>query len=141
MKNLLIIVFLCCSYVSFSQASSDEQVKKTLQNYIDGSSYNKLKLLRSAFSKNATLYLTTRDGFKRLTPEDYVGFFKNSKEGEFNGRHGKILSVEVTKDIATARVEISIPKRKWIFIDLFLLKKTGEGWKIISKTATRIDNE
>ena len=141
MKNLLIIVFLCCSYVSFSQTSSEEQVKKTLQNYIDGSSYNKLTLLRSAFSENATLYLTTRDGFKRLTPEDYVGFFKNSKEGEFNGRHGKILSVEVAKDIASAKVEIAIPKRKWIFIDLFLLKKTNKGWKIISKTATRIDNE
>lgn len=142
MKNLLIIVFLCCSYVSFSQeANSEKQVKQTLQNYIDGSSYNKTKLLESAFFSNATLYLTTRDGFKRLTPEDYVGFFKNGKQGEFNGRHGKILYVEITKDIANAKVEISIPKRKWVYIDLFLLKKTEQGWKIISKTATRIDNE
>ena len=54
--------------------------------------------------------------------------------------NGKVISIEVVKDIATAKVEISIPDRKMIFIDLFLLKKIGDKWKIISKTATRIDD-
>ncbi|MFY0629221.1 MAG: nuclear transport factor 2 family protein [Flavobacteriaceae bacterium] len=138
MKHIFIVVALLFSCLGFSQ--NDKLVKQTLQNYIEGSSYNKLELLESAFAENATLYLTGRDGFKRYTPKEYAGFFKNSKKGEFNGRVGKILSVEVIKDIATAKVEIAGPKRKWVYIDLFLLKETASGWKIISKTATRIDD-
>lgn len=126
--------------VLVSQESSFKAVEKTLQNYITGSSYNKLQQLESAFTKDATLYLTGRDGFFKIyTPKEYSGFFKNKKNGEFNGRVGKILSIEIFKDIASAKAEIFGPDRKWVYIDLFLLKETEKGWKIISKTATRVD--
>ena len=127
--------------VQISNAQSDTLlIEKTLQNYMDGSSYNKPEMLLSAFTKNATLYLTGRDGFKLYSPEEYVVFFKNAKIGKFNGRVATILATEVVKDIATAKVEIAGPDRKWIYIDLFLLKKFENGWKIISKTATRVDD-
>jgi hypothetical protein len=116
-------------------------VVKTLQNYMEGSSYNKLDILESAFTEDETLYLTGKDGFKIYTPKEYVGFFKNKKYGECNGRLAKVLAVEVIKDIASAKIEIVGPSRKWVYIDLFLLKKTDNGWKIISKTATRVDDE
>lgn len=140
MKNyiLLFITFLA---FQFTTAQSEcVQVEKTLQKYMEGSSYNKLEMLESAFTDNATLYLTGREGFKLYTPKEYAGFFKNKEAGSFNGRHAKVLAIEVVKDIATAKVEIAGPKREWVYIDLFLLKKFEEGWKIISKTATRIDN-
>ncbi len=114
-------------------------VKKTLKNYINGSSYNKLDTITSAFASNATLYLSGKDGFKRYTPQEYAGFFKRGEKGKFNGRRGKILSIEITKDIATAKVEIANPEQKWVYIDLFLLKKKENGWRIISKTATRVN--
>jgi len=140
MKKLFVIAFCLIAFQGFSQNdSSRKQIRKTLQNYIDGSSYNKLETLKSAFATNATLYLTGRDGFKRYTPEEYAGFFRNRKEGEFNGRYGKILFVDVLKDVATAKVEISIPKAGMVYMDLFLLKEIDGDWKIISKTATRID--
>ena len=124
-----------------SSTSDEKLIKRALQNYMDGSSYNRRKQIKSAFTNDATLYLTNREGkFKRYTPQEYADFFKNRKEGEFNGRDAKILAFEVTKDIATAKVEIAGPKRKWVYIDLFLLKKLAGEWKIISKTATRIDN-
>ena len=63
------------------------------------------------------------------------------KKGEFNGRVAKILAVEVIRDIATAKVEIAGPDRKWVYVDLFLLKKFDKEWKIISKTATRVDDK
>jgi hypothetical protein len=138
-QYLFLFISLCAIQLSTAQ-TEHSLVEKTLQNYIDGSSYNKLDLLESAFTENATLYLTGKDGeFKRYTPKEYAGFFKNKKYGEFNGRIGKVLSIEVVKDIATAKVEIAGPERKWVYIDLFLLKKTANGWKIISKTATRVD--
>ncbi|GGG98434.1 hypothetical protein GCM10011416_15720 [Polaribacter pacificus] len=128
--------------IQLAKAQTDHlQVEKTLQNYIEGSSYNKLDLLKSAFAENATLYLTMGTGvFKRLSPADYAELFKNNPSGKFNGRYGKVLSVSLIKDIATAKVEIRIPARKMVYIDLFLLKRTDSGWKIISKTATRIDD-
>ena len=107
---------------------------------MEGSSYNKLEMLESAFAENATLYLTGREGFKVYTPKDYVGFFKNGEAGKFNGRYAKVLAIEVVEDIASAKVEITFPKRNMVYIDLFLLKKFEEEWKIISKTATRVDN-
>lgn len=135
-----ILLFITFLTVAFANAQSEHSlVEKMLQNYIDGSSYNRLDQLESAFIENATLYLTIKDEFKPITPKDYVAYFKNSNAGKFNGRYGKVLSIEVVKDIATAKVEISIPERNMVYMDLFLLKKTGNGWKIISKTATRID--
>ncbi|WP_438423559.1 nuclear transport factor 2 family protein [Aquimarina macrocephali] len=118
--------------------SEKEMIEKTLKNYIQGSSYNDVEKLESAFTADATLYLTVRDTFKRLTPTDYLRFFKNKKKGAYNGRIGNILSIEIHRDIATAKVEILIPERKLKLIDLFLLKKLKDDWKIISKTATRL---
>lgn len=116
-------------------------VKTTLQKYMKGSSYNNQDLIKSAFTNNATLYLTKRDGsFKTYTAQEYAGFFKNGKAGVFNGRDAKVLAIEVVKDIATAKVEIAGPNRKWVYIDLFLLKRQNDEWKIISKTATRVDD-
>jgi len=137
-QYFLIFITLCAMQLSNAQ-TEHSLVTKTLQNYMEGSSYNKLDVLENAFTENATLYLTGKDGFKLYTPKEYAGFFKNKKYGEFNGRDGKLLAIEIVKDIATAKVEIAGPERKWVYIDLFLLKKTANGWKIISKTATRVD--
>ncbi|MFT7898335.1 nuclear transport factor 2 family protein [Tenacibaculum ascidiaceicola] len=117
--------------------SDKELIEETLKSYIKGSSYNRLHILKNSFSKDATLYLTVKDGFKRYSPEQYTSFFSPDKKGEFNGRIGEIISIDITNDIATAKVEILIPNRKWRFVDLFLLKKFANNWKIISKTATR----
>lgn len=138
----IVLLFVMLFAFQFTQAQSESSlIEKTLKNYMNGSSYNKPKMLLSAFTENATLYLTGREGFKLYSPKEYVGFFKNAKIGEFNGRVAKILATEVVKDIATAKVEIAGPDRKWVYIDLFLLKKFENGWKIISKTATRVDEE
>ena len=126
---------------TYRKSSHNPAVVKTLQKYMEGSSYNKREMLLSAFAENATLYLTNRDGdFKRYSPNEYADFFKNAEKGKFNGRDTKILEVTVTKDIATAKVEIAGPNRAWVYIDLFLLKKIKNDWKIISKTATRVDD-
>lgn len=138
MKKILFLFTLVSSTIVVAQESSFKNVEKTLQDYITGSSYNQLEQLENSFTVDATLYLTGKDGFKIYTPKEYVGFFKNKKAGEFNGRVGEILSIEIFKDIATAKAEIAGPNRDWVYIDLFLLKKTEKGWKIISKTATKV---
>lgn len=141
MKQYIFIFISLCAIQLTTAQTEHAAVEKTLQNYIHGSSYNELEMLENAFAENATLYLTGRDGaFKRYTPKEYAGFFKNREKGTFNGREGKVLSIEIIKDIAMAKVEIAGPKRAWVYIDLFLLKKIENEWKIISKTATRTED-
>ncbi len=141
MKNyMFLFVAIFNLQISFSQ-SETSLIEKTLKNYTEGSSYNKPKMLESAFYSKATLYLTGKKGFNVYSPKEYVVFFKNSEIGKFNGRNSKVLAIEVIKDIATAKVEISGPDRKWVYIDLFLLKKIDQNWVIISKTATKVSDD
>lgn len=141
MKNYILLFAIALTFQLTNAQSECVKVEETLQKYMEGSSYNKLELLESAFTDNATLYLTLKDGsFKPITPKDYIGFFKNGEVGKFNGREAEVLAIEVVKDIATAKVRIAFPKNDMVYIDLFLLKKFENDWKIISKTATRTDN-
>lgn len=140
-KTVFALITLLSVTIASCQSNAEAQIRATLTNYIEGSSYNRVDQIKKAFASNATLYLTNKDGdFKTYTPEEYSGFFKNREPGKFNGRVGKILAIEIEKNIANARAEIVIPERKSKYIDLFLLKNIdGEGWRIISKTATQTD--
>ncbi|MGB7327913.1 MAG: nuclear transport factor 2 family protein [Rubripirellula sp.] len=146
MKKLLIILIMASALqVTHAQAEPSASAYSSIEtllrkNYIGGSSRNQTEVMQSAFADNATFYLTIKDEYQKLSLNGYLSYFKN-EPGKFNGRYGKVLSIEVVQDIANAKVEISIPDRKIAYIDMFLLKKTSEGWKVISKTATKIDRE
>ncbi|MEL6811148.1 MAG: nuclear transport factor 2 family protein [Bacteroidota bacterium] len=140
MKSKILLLIAVFTFQWCLGQSDKELVQQTLQNYMDGSSYNNKEQLSSAFADNATLYLTVRGEFKMLTAQEYVSWFKGTP-GEFNGRVAKLLSIELDNDIATAKAEILIPRIKARFIDLFLLKKEAGHWKIISKTASRQESD
>lgn len=126
---------------SMSAQSEMEEIQKTLMNYINGSSYNDSEMIQSAFYEEAELFLSKegQDIFV-MSPREYADLFQNRTKGEFNGREGKILSIDFTNNIALAKAEIKIPSRNLYFVDLFLLKKLSGEWKIISKAATQVPN-
>ena len=122
--------------------TDEEAVHNTLQDYIVGTSFNKPEMIQGAFYENATLYLSKKDQeIFIMTAVEYADSFKKREWGEFNGREGKVLSVNVENDIAMAKAEILIPDAGLRFIDIFLLKKLGGKWKIISKAATLMPEE
>ncbi|PWL39723.1 hypothetical protein DKG77_02525 [Flagellimonas aquimarina] len=136
--QFLTLAFLLITLSLFAQ-SEEEAIRQTLQNYIDGSSYNNQELIQSAFYENADLFLSKKDQeLWILSPQEYASLFKNREKGKFNGRNGKILMVDYANNIASAKAEILIPERGLKFIDIFLLKKLSGKWKIISKAATQI---
>ena len=102
-----------------------------------GTSYNYPDQIRRAFIDSATLYLDRRGETWITSPDKYAALFERRPKGEFSGRTSKLLSVEIFQNIAQAEIEVLIPSIEARFIDLILLKKIGEEWKIISKTATR----
>ncbi len=64
-----------------------------------------------------------------------MGNQEKENKGSFNGRIGEILRIHVEGKIATAKVEILLPKQSKRYVDLFLLKEIDGNWQIISKTA------
>ncbi|WP_421567096.1 nuclear transport factor 2 family protein [Stenotrophomonas sp. PD6] len=113
------------------------EVAAVIQDYLHGSSYNQPDQLRRAFYPDARLYLSQGvDGMREVSIADYAnGFARNP--GQFNGRVGRLLGVQIEGNIATAKAEILIATAQARFVDLFLLKKLEGRWQIISKTATR----
>ena len=135
MKHLFLLFITLSIFTTSAQDNSHEQITRTLQNYIQGTSFNNQELIKSAFTEEAKLLLSKRNqDIWQVSPKEYASWFK--EEGKFNGRVGEIISVDQHGDIATAKVEILLPKKKKRYVDMFLLKKLSTGWKVVSKTAT-----
>ena len=134
--TFLNLLFLVATVSLFSQ-SEEESIRKTLRNYLDGSSYSNPEQIESAFYEDAPLFLS-KEGQEiyLLSSKEYSDLFQKREKGKFNGREGKILTIDQSNDIAMAKAEIKIPARNMHFIDIFLLKKLEGQWKIISKAAT-----
>lgn len=135
------LVLICCIFAITSvQAQSDvDQIKKSVNDYLEGTSYSKPDQVSRAFYEEANLFLSHKDKPIWIVPiKEYVeNFVANKEKGVFNGREGKILAIDINNDIATAKTQIVFKKSDMTFIDLFLLKKIEGAWKIISKAATR----
>jgi putative intracellular protease/amidase len=117
--------------------TSELKIRQTLTNYIQGTSYNRPQQIEKAFHKDTDLLLEKKNNpLWRVPVKEYVSWFKNGEVGEFTGRIGEIISIDVAGNVATAKVEIIIPAKKLRYTDLFLLKKLDDNWQIISKTAS-----
>lgn len=131
------LVLLAGGPAQAGPAADEQQVAAVIEDYLQGSSYNRAEQLRGAFHPDARLYLSQgASGMREVGIAEYAGWFSKNT-GQFNGRVGRLLSTQVDGTIATAKAEIIVGKDGARFVDLFLLKKIDERWKIISKTATR----
>jgi len=138
--KILYFTFLLLIISNTITAQSEEAlIRNSLQKYIDGSSYNDPELIKEAFYTDANLFLSKKDQeIWVLSVQEYCALFENREKGEFNGRTGKIITIDQENNIALAKVEISIPAYNTRYIDIFLLKKLEGTWKIISKAATKM---
>ena len=139
MKKFVLLYALSLALTGFAQ-SETQAIKTTLEDYLEGSSYNNPEQIVSAFYADADLFLHKKDEeLFVMPPAEYAALFSKREKGKFNGREGTILHIDYDIDIAMAKVEIYIPKPNLRFIDIFLLKKLEGKWKIISKAATLIE--
>lgn len=138
-KMICFIALVFLPTCLLAQTEEEAAVKKCIQNYLDGTSYNNPDSIEKAFYPEANLFLSHKDKDLWIVPiREYTTWFKNDKQGQFNGRVGRIISTDLYNNIASAKAEILIPGKKMEFIDLFLLKKIQGEWKIISKSASSL---
>jgi putative intracellular protease/amidase len=123
--------FLFCLPV---RAETDtEQISKTLADYFEGTANGEPEKLRKAFHPDFKLHgvndaneLLVRSG------EQYIA---GVTPGKKVNRIGRILSIDVEKNAATAKAEILVPNYR-IYTDYFLLLKYQGSWKIVQKSFT-----
>ncbi|MEW7289361.1 nuclear transport factor 2 family protein [Aquimarina sp. 2304DJ70-9] len=140
MKTYLFVILTLILCTTINAQSEEENIKTTINKYLSGTSYNTPEMIEEAFYEEATLFLTHKEKKLWIVPvKEYVSWFQNKEKGKFNGRIGKVLSIDQQNDIAMAKAEILAKGKEIRYMDIFLLKKIEGEWKIISKAATRIN--
>ena len=141
---LLRMVLACCllsnaAVGTAAAADKDETaIRETVRLYLHGTSFNVQGDINEAFHPNSRLYLDGKgDTEWELSGPEYAKLFTETKMAQFNGRHGRLIKVDVSGKVATAKAEILIPKQGVRYVDVFLLKKIAGSWKIVSKSAHR----
>lgn len=109
-----------------------EQITEILLDYIEGTANGQPERLRKAFHPNFNLYTVAKDTLWTRSGEQYIS---NIKVGEKTNRMGRIVSMDIEKDAAIAKVEIEIPGWR-IFTDYFLILKYQGAWRIVHKSYT-----
>ncbi|MFK7920878.1 MAG: nuclear transport factor 2 family protein [Bacteroidia bacterium] len=134
---LLIILSLTIGQAIYGQ-SEEDQIRAVINNYAMGTSYNQAEQVKAAFMPGANMFLDHPDHpLYIMKIEDYAGRIAKQEQGKFTGRVSNILSIDRFEGIAIVKLEVLIPAINARFIDLLLLKKLEDGWKVISKAAAR----
>lgn len=112
------------------EKSDLEQVRATLLDYIEGTANGQPQRLRKAFHPKFNLYTVVKDTLWTRSGEQYINLFV---EGERSNRLGRIIDIDIEKDAAMAKVEITASDTR-LFTDYFLLLKYEGSWKIVHKS-------
>ena len=113
------------------------QVKNTVEKYIEGSRKGNLALLKEIFHENATMSGYMLGELQIGTPEPFFEAVANNPAPEQSGEDYKaeIKSVMVSGQIASAELEES-GFLGLSFTDYFQLIKTEGNWLILNKMFT-----
>jgi len=119
-----------------AQAPADDRalVRAVVETYLHGLKFNDVESLKKAFWPDAKLFFTKSDGsLGQLTQADwYAGFAQSA--GKESKADLKITSVEVTNDVASAKVVETYPSSR--YTDYISLVRFDGKWQIVNKIYT-----
>lgn len=137
MKNIIrLVVLMVITTVAPLTANADDfaEIKSTIQKYFDGTEQGKLELLSEAFLPTAEIQYVLEDGtLGRLPFPEYLTRFTQGRQTQ---RKGRLVSIDVTGNAATAKVEIFMASNDRVYTDYILMLKLAGGWRISNKVAT-----
>ena len=131
------LIFIVISLNPIFCQTEQEKITKVLFDYMDGSNFNYPERIKKAFRPGTPMFLyNTMDTVLVYTVEQYAALYERRERGQDNGRIGKVISLDIVRDIAYAKVKLAIPSFGRNFYDLMLLKKIDGAWKIVGKCTT-----
>lgn len=120
-----------------SEAQDKMAIEGVIQNYFDGWLTGDTTLVGSAMHGSCYLKFI-RDGVvSKRNRTQYLSGFK--PRPRLANSEGRILSIDVTRTAAAAKVELETETR--LFTDYFNLLKEGDRWYITDKVSTSIAKE
>lgn len=120
-------------------AEKSIEIGKVIHNYLEGIYQGDVERLRSSFTDNAQLWGEVKGAeyFKSL--ENYLEGVKNRKSPREldEAFKMKILSLEITGNIATAKLHV--PMLGYNYYDFLSLGIVKGEWKIVNKLFTHVE--
>lgn len=135
MRATILLLILAGALQAFGQPELTERqlIENTLQLYLDGWATGDTTKLGKAMHSSCRLKNYTDGKFTEFSRAHYLSLFRLRARPE--NLHTNIVSVDVTNNMGSAKIEISTAKD--LFTDYFNLMKTKEGWVIADKVSTR----
>lgn len=116
------------------QAPDTAQVRAVVARYLHGLKFNDVSDFKAAFAPDARLYWRKGDGTRgELTQEAWYKGFAASAGKEEEGDL-RIDALDVTRDVATAKVVETYAKS--VYVDYLNLLRIGDEWRIVNKVYT-----
>ena len=138
LKITLIMLSLCLARNTLAQENTAPKdidlIQQTIENYFEGWLTGDTTLIGSAMHESCKLKFFPRGEYGSRTRSEYLSGFKPRPRLE--GGEGRIISIDITRNAASAKVELEIPGR--IFTDYFNLLRIDGRWYIMDKISTNI---
>lgn len=138
MKKYLVV--LCFTVIAFTNIYAQKGEKESIESLINDLYFegwltgDSTKVGQAMHSTCHLKYY--RDGkFSDISRAAYLSGFK--PRAKTTGSEGRIKSLDITGNIASAKCELETPKA--IFTDYFNLIKVDDRWYIVDKISTRVD--
>lgn len=135
--SILLLLLILTATVSYGQheiVQNEEKalITNTIETYFEGWMTGDTTLLGKAMHATCQLKNVKDNKVLEFDRATYLGFFKPRPRRENSG--GKIIEIDVTGNIASAKLEIETPQR--LYTDYFNLMKIKDRWYIVDKSAT-----
>lgn len=116
-------------------ADNIRDIEKVVWTYLDGLYEGDTKKLGSAFHEVSHLYSTGAEGVQDLPRTKWFELVAGRPSPKSKGlkRSDRIVSIDLSgPETAFVKLECAVPPR--YFTDYLLLLKSGDGWRIVSKS-------
>lgn len=143
MRKVFLFIGLCLLFLNVSAQVDDttsdlQSIQKTLNLYIVGQSTSDSVMVGQSFHDSWQLKFFRDNEFIVVPKSKYLVGYKK-RDTKPNNWSGRIVFIDISHDIAIAKVEISTPSL--LFTDYFNLLKINQGWLIVDKVSTRIPHK
>ena len=132
-----LLTFVLLSFLPFklsAQQHDKELIKQTIETYFDGWMTGDTLKIGKVMHSTCNLKTIKDNEVVVIDRKSYLSRFKLRPKLE--NSFGRIISIDITGRVASAKCEIEIPER--IFTDYFNMMKLNDEWYIVDKISTNI---
>jgi len=112
-----------------------DSVLAPLRLYLQAHATGDGDFIRQAFHPKAEVFWIADGALRQLTTEEFAARFSGSPADDEDERLRRIVSVDVTGNVAAAKIELDYPDV--FFTDYLTLVREGDQWQVISKSFRR----